>query len=148
MTPPTAQTLRVIVHDIGHVRAALTAAQEAGAAAELWSPPFGGQTHGGAYWAALEALARESFEGVDFSLVVDCGDRAGDAMAALDAGCQRLRFQGHATARQRLAEMAGRVGAILVDGPPPERDLWQPSGVDDALARCRALLRDEWRETC
>jgi hypothetical protein len=58
------------------------------------------------YWRALE---RE----LDHPLVVDCGDDAGLAMAALRAGCRDLLFTGPAEVGDRLAGMAAQLEANL-----------------------------------
>jgi hypothetical protein len=58
------------------------------------------------YWRALE---RE----LGHALVVDCGDDAGLAMAALRAGCADLLFTGPAEVADRLAGMAAQLDANL-----------------------------------
>lgn len=135
--------LAVIVHHIGHVRAALTVAATAGRRASLFSPDGASATLGAGYWAALEGLARTEFPGAEFILVLDCGDRAGDALAALRAGCTAIRFVGAPDVAGKLADIAGQQGAGVIDDPLPETDL---HGLDDTAAACRSLICDETRE--
>ena len=135
--------LTVIVHNIDHVRAALSVAQEARCSAKLFSAEGASATLGAGYWAALEDLARGEYSAVDFSLVLDCGDRVGDAQAALRAGCTAIRFTGAPGVAEKLADIAGQLGAVVTDDPLPDVDL-QAAG--DAAAACRAQICDDTRE--
>ncbi len=138
-----AAPLRVIVHDVDHVRTALTMAADAEVTAQLFSAAGASAWLGAGYWAALEAEAREAFPDTPFSLVLDCADRAGDVQAALRAGCGAVRFIGPQQQAARLADIAGQQGALFVTDPLPATDL----GVcDDPLAACRALICDDTRD--
>jgi hypothetical protein len=125
---------QVVVHDRAQAEAALAAAAEVGCEIWLRSAPDAASYAGVGYLKALgDALGHE--------IVVDCGDDAGLAMAALRTGCRRLAFSGPAAVSQRLGEMAAEVGAWY-------RHETQAPGVlclspdDDARSRCRAWLRD------
>ena len=46
--------------------------------------------YGAGYLAALQERARQEFADVDFTLVVDCGDAPGHALACLRAGVKHI----------------------------------------------------------
>ena len=135
--------LRVIVHDIDQVRIALSVALDVGVPAALFSAAAASAWLGGGYWAALERLARQEFPGVEFDLVLDCGDRAGDVMAALRAGCAAVRFDGRADVAAKLAAMAEARDVRWLTDPLPPVDL---SEVDNSEKACRTLLCDDTRD--
>ena len=61
---------------------------------------------GPGYWRAVELeLGR--------SVVIDCGEDAGLALAALRAGCRDLLFTGEARLAAKLADLAGQQGGRL-----------------------------------
>jgi len=99
--------LQVVVHDLEQARAALDVAREQDVPIRLRSAPDAAAYAGVGYLKALsEALGEE--------LLVDCGDDPGLVMAALRTGCRRLVFSGNAEMAERLAAMAGQLGAELV----------------------------------
>jgi hypothetical protein len=125
---------QVVVHDRAQAEAALAAVAELGCAIWLRSAPGAAGYAGVGYLKALsDALGHE--------IVVDCGEDAGLAMAALRTGCRRLAFSGPAAVSQRLAEMAAELGAWYrheAQAPP----VLCLSPDDDARTRCRAWLLD------
>ena len=58
------------------------------------------------YWHALETLLARP-------IVIDCGDDAGLAMAAMREGCRDLLFTGSEAVAVKLAGMAAQLGATL-----------------------------------
>jgi hypothetical protein len=126
--------LQVVVHDRAQAEAALAAAEELGCAIWLRSAPDAAAYAGVGYLKALGDL-------VGHEIVVDCGDDAGLAMAALRTGCRRLAFSGPAAVSQRLAEMAAEVGAWYRHEARAATVLCLSPG-DDARTRCRAWLLD------
>lgn len=127
----------VVVHDRAQAEAALAAAEELGCAILLRSAPDAAAYAGVGYLKALGDL-------VDHEIVIDCGDDAGLAMAALRTGCRRLAFSGPAAVSQRLAEMAAEAGACYRhEGPTPRVLCLSPD--DDARSRCRAWLLEDGR---
>jgi hypothetical protein len=122
-----------VVHHLEQAHAALAVAAEAGCAIRLRSAPGAAGYAGVGYLKALGELAGQE-------LVIDCGEDAGLAMAALRTGCRRLAFSGNADSRQRLRDMAEQLGAELVEEAPASDVLiLQPE--DDAAA----VLRSRWR---
>jgi hypothetical protein len=128
---------QVVVHDRAQAEAALAAAAEVGREIWLRSAPDAAGYAGVGY---LKALG----DAVGHEMVVDCGDDAGLAMAALRTGCRRLAFSGPAAVSQRLAEMAAEVGAWYRHEPQAP-DVLCLSPDDDARSRCRAWLLDHPR---
>ena len=125
---------QVVVHDRAQAEAALAAAEEVGAKIWLRSASDAAAYGGVGYLKALSEL-------VGHEIVVDCGDDAGLAMAALRTGCRRLAFSGKAAVSQRLAEMAAEMGAwYRHEARAPHVLCLSPD--DDARSRCRAWLLD------
>jgi cell filamentation protein len=88
-----------IVHGLPHLRAALTAGAEFG--------------------RPIIALSPE----VQLTAIFDCGDRAGDALAAFDAGVTDIVFTGHPDAFTRLTAIAAGLGVRVHDRRPEGFDL-------------------------
>jgi hypothetical protein len=121
-----------VIHDLEQGHAALAAAAELGCAIQLRSAPGAAAYAGVGYLKALgDALGQE--------LMIDCGDDAGIAMAALRTGCRRLGFSGGADLATRLSEMAAQVGAEVVHEASAPAMLELLPG-DDVAAR----LRERW----
>jgi len=104
--------LEVVVHDLAEAHAALVDAARCGRAVELRSAPDAAAYAGVGYLQALGAAAGQE-------LLIDCGDDAGLAMAALRSGCRKLVFSGGRASAGRLAEMAAELGAELRHEPAP-----------------------------
>ena len=125
--------LEIAVHDLDQARAALEAAAEAGVPVRLRSAPDAAFYAGVGY---LKALGDE----VGHELVIDCGDDAGLVMAALREGCRRVAFSGSEGIAQKLADMAGQLGAELRhETTPPGALVLSPDA--DARAAVLAWLR-------
>ena len=109
-------TPAITVQDWAQTRAALEAARSQGRAVFLCSPQGASSWLGAGYWAALQARARAEFPDVEFALALDCGDAAGDAMAALRAGVAAVIFRGEPRILAKLQDMAAQRGAELRAG--------------------------------
>ncbi len=109
MADTPAQTVR----DWAETRAALQAARSQGRAVFLCSPPGASSWLGAGWWAALQEKAGGEFPDVDFVLALDCGDSAGDAMAAIRAGVKALIFTGENDAALKLDNMAAQSASRL-----------------------------------
>jgi hypothetical protein len=129
----------VIVHELAHARAALTAAADLGVAVELWSAP-GAAGYAGAGWfdAVLRAAGNRAPAAV-FIGVLDCDDRADLVQAALRQGLTHVCFRGPKGVAARLDDIARHYGATLHRKRPRALDLCDRS---DAEAACRAWLGD------
>ncbi|MDJ0611185.1 MAG: class II fructose-bisphosphate aldolase [Kiloniellales bacterium] len=128
----------IIVHSLDHARAALGAARELGAPVTLATAPAASAYLGPAWLPEVAALAAEAVPDVDCSLLLDCGDRAGDVMAALRAGVSQVVFDGPEAVAAKLDAIAEDCGGRLLRVRPPSLDLMAR---DDALEACRDWLR-------
>jgi acyl-CoA reductase-like NAD-dependent aldehyde dehydrogenase len=103
----------VIIHSLAHACAALSAAREAGTAVTLASAPAAAGYAGPAWFQAIIERAAAAVPGAGFSAILDCGEEAGTALAALRYGVRRVRFAGDTEAGRRLAEIAAELGAAV-----------------------------------
>ena len=128
----------IIVHSLEHARAALEAAQELDVAVTLATAADASAYLGPAWLPQAAALAGEEFPDADFDLLLDCGERAGDVMAALREGVPSVLFRGPEAVARKLESMAAGYGARLVRDMPECLDLLDR---DDTLEACRDWLR-------
>jgi fructose/tagatose bisphosphate aldolase len=104
----------VLVRDWRQVKAALTEARESRTAPILVTPENAAAFYGAGYLAALQERARREFPDVDFTLIVDCGDTPGYALACLRAGVRRISMS---EPNDKIADIARQMGAELVRRP-------------------------------
>ncbi|MEL6965346.1 MAG: hypothetical protein AAFO01_21535 [Pseudomonadota bacterium] len=93
----------VIVHHLAQAKSVVRIADELIFKVQLRSAPGAAASAGVGY---LKALGDE----VGHSLVIDCDDDPGLAMAALRAGSKQLLFAGPAKLQLRIGQMAERCG--------------------------------------
>jgi hypothetical protein len=129
-----------IIHDLAQGRAALSAASEAGLGPVLASAPGAAGYLGAGTWRALEELWRREFPETQFLALLDCGDSAGDALAALRAGVTALRLDSHAGTVAKIAAMAEALGATVNPETGPACDLAEHR---DPLAAAREHFAQE-----
>lgn len=130
--PPLLRPIRI--HGLADALAAVEAAQS------LDRPSLalvaGG--YGGASWLlGIAARATAEHPGVAIIPVLDCGDRAGEAQAALAAGMRHILFTGPAEAERRLTAIAAGLGATVTAVLPAAYD---PRGAGDPRSACRSWL--------
>ena len=127
----------VIVHSLDQARAAVAAAARLDLPVTLASAP-GASAYLGirGFQAIVDAAAREHPD-VRVSALIDCGERAGDALASLHCGFQALRYSGNREAATRLAAIAAQQDATLVTGRLEALDLLD---VDDPEGATLAWL--------
>jgi acyl-CoA reductase-like NAD-dependent aldehyde dehydrogenase len=114
----------IIVHSLAHAVAALRAAAECGCAVVLASAPDAGIYAGPGWFKALVAAAHEAVPAAEATVLLDCGEDAGAAMAAIRAGIEGVIFTGRSDVAARLGDIAGQRGALLVaTRPGPALDL-------------------------
>lgn len=104
----------ILVRDWKQTEAALRAARALGTAPVLLTPENAAATYGAGYLGALQARAREEFPDVAFTLIVDCGDTPGYALACLRAGVRTISMAEH---NEKIADIARQMGAELVRRP-------------------------------
>ena len=125
----------IVVHSLGHAVAALQAAAEAGKPVLLLSAVNAGLSAGAGWWREAVAAARDSVPSATVDALLDCGDDAGAAQAALREGVEAIVFCGPDEVRERLADIArGRGSRVHRNRPPAALDL-----VDDFFALPEAL---------
>jgi hypothetical protein len=104
----------ILVRDWRQTQAALQVAREQGRSPTLVTPEDAASFYGAGYLAALQERAREEFPDVAFTLVVDCGDAPGYALACLRAGVRTISM---AAPNEKIADIARQMGAELVRRP-------------------------------
>lgn len=128
------------VHSLDEARVALGVARELRRPVILVSAP-GAAGHGGpGWWRALVEAARREYPDVAMTTILDCDDSAGDVLASLREGVERIAFHGRADVAARLADIARQSGATIVAAAPDGLDL---RGLRDRAAACRVWLRAE-----
>jgi hypothetical protein len=122
--PQTRDDPVVVVHSLAHAVAALTAAAERGRAIVIASAPDAGISAGPGWFGAVMAAARQAAPTARATALLDCGEDAGAAQAAIHSGIEGIVFTGRPDVAARLADIAGQRGALLVTTrPDPALDL-------------------------
>jgi len=104
----------ILIRDWRSTEAALRLAREQGTSPTLVTPEDAAAFYGAGYLAALQDRAREEFPDVAFTLVVDCGDAPGWALACLRAGVKTISME---PMNAKIADIARQMGAELVRRP-------------------------------
>jgi fructose/tagatose bisphosphate aldolase len=129
----------IIVHSLEDARAALAAAAELGLPVTLRSAPGAAAYLGAQIFREIIETARAEYPEVDAVGILDCGENAGFALAALRHGIERVRVDLPAETRTRVADIARQHGGALDDDPAPALDLLD---CDTSAERCRSWLRE------
>lgn len=133
----------IIVHALAHAIAALEAAVEARRPVTLVSASDAGIYGGPGWWRELIAAACAAVPAAQCTSLLDCGDDAGAAQAAIRAGVGGVIFTGRADVAARLADIAHQRGVHFVaQRPAVALDLasdFFASG-DGLLRRCAMVL--------
>ncbi|MGD9614160.1 MAG: hypothetical protein AB7H90_14465 [Alphaproteobacteria bacterium] len=112
----------IVVHSLAQAVAALEAAAQAGRPVLLLSAVDAGLSAGAGWWREMVAAARDSVPAaqavVQAAALLDCGDDAGAAQAALRAGVEAIVFSGPAEIVERLADIARQRGCRVLSGRP------------------------------
>ncbi|HVH74155.1 MAG TPA: hypothetical protein VM755_04500 [Stellaceae bacterium] len=120
----SSETPVIVVHSLAHAAAALKAAAAAGRPIVIASAEGAGIYAGPGWFGALVAAAREAEPQAQCSALLDCGDEAGAALAAIRSGIERVLFTGEEELARRLSEIARQHGVELVRRrPKPALDL-------------------------
>lgn len=137
-----AAALTICVAAAADARRAAAAAAALSAPLTLLSPP-GASAYGGCGWFAAVAARAAADLPADrpFLWVLDCADRAGDALEALTEGAPAVVFAGAAEAADRLEAVAAARGAALLRARPDALIL-RAGG--DPVAACRVWLAARW----
>jgi hypothetical protein len=111
---PDREAAAIVIHSLAHGVAALSTAAETGQPIVLASPPDAGIYAGPGWFREVMRGARDAVPGARFSALLDCGDDAGAAMAAIHAGVEAIVFIGPAEIAARLADIAAQLGSRLL----------------------------------
>jgi hypothetical protein len=104
----------ILIRDWRSTEAALQSARAEGSSPTLVTPEDAASFYGAGYLAALQDRARQEFPDVAFTLVVDCGDAPGYALACLRAGVKTISME---PMNDKIADIARQMGAELVRRP-------------------------------
>ncbi|RDD61853.1 hypothetical protein [Ferruginivarius sediminum] len=127
----------VVFHSIEHLNAALTAAQETSIELTLLTAPAAAAYLGAGWFREAVAAARAAHPDVRATMLLDCGERPGDALAAFRAGVPGVIFTGRADVADKLAALAQAHGTIFRRDRPAAHDLLDAA---DPLESCRRWL--------
>ncbi|HWB51233.1 MAG TPA: hypothetical protein VG651_19125 [Stellaceae bacterium] len=106
----------------------------------LLSAPDAGIYAGAGWFTALADAARAAVPDARVSAILDCGDDAGAAQAALRAGVAAIVFTGRPDVAERLAGIAASRGArLLTRRPVADLDLAAEFFADAATLRDRCV---------
>jgi hypothetical protein len=109
----------VIVHGATDARLALSV----GLPVTLLSAPGAALYAGCAWWSALVRQAHAEFPAATLADILDCGDGAGAALAALRIGQQFLVLSRLAPAWNAVAAIASAQGGKVLESAPPALNL-------------------------
>jgi acyl-CoA reductase-like NAD-dependent aldehyde dehydrogenase len=123
----------IVVHTAAQATAALAAAARAGRPVVLASPPDAAASMGPGMFRAMVAAARQAEPRARSLAVLDCGARAGDAMAALREGIEAVCFRGDKEVAAKLADMAEQSGARLLTALDAALDLTETREPEEAV---------------
>ncbi len=150
-----------VIHGMDDARTVLTAASDFGRSVALWSAPGAA-----AYMSApvfreiIDAVGAE-FPDIDVIGVLDCGQDAGYALAALRHGVRFARVELPSVTRDKVTDIARQVGATIVNVRPPALDLvdcadpvaacrdWLSAAADGSASPCHAestLAVEPWKD--
>lgn len=145
---PDDKTPVIIVHSLDQAVAALKAAARAGRPVVLVSAPEAGIYAGPGWFRALVEAAREAVPDARFSAILDCGDQAGAALAAIRAQIEQVIFTGRAEVARRLADIARQHGVRLeITRPAAVLDLGAEffASAERVEQRCADILVEQAR---
>ena len=124
----------VIIHSLDHALAALAAAAQANCAITLLSPPGAAAYMGPLLFMSIMEQARARHPAVPVDAVLDCGDRSGDALAALRQGVPAIRFTGRPDVAAKLTAIAAQRSQRVLRHELPSLDLLHRADPSTALA--------------
>ena len=123
----------VTVHGLSDALRAASIAHEHGVAITLFSAPGAVASIGPAWFRDMVRDLERAYPGLDAEAVLDCGDMAGYALAALRSGIKIIRFSGRPSTVRKIEDIAGAHGARLVRRPPRILDPRRKQDADAAL---------------
>jgi hypothetical protein len=110
-----------VVETIDDMVAAYAAASMP-ASLRFWSPPDGASIHGVLWYVGLQQLAAARFPDRRPVIVLDCGDRADLAHAALREGLAAICFRGGPAMLAKLQAIGAESGSRVETRHPAQHD--------------------------
>lgn len=135
----TSEPAYFTIHGLVDLRAALAAGSATGRPIVAVSGPVASAYAGADWFSSLLKIGRNEFPSTSLTGILDCGDRAGDAVSALRVGIDALVFTGHPDAARRLASLCAIQGVELLTARPNAFDLGSvadPAYTALRLCRC------------
>jgi len=129
--------LAFIIHSVDHARAVLTAASDTGRSVALWSALGAAAYLGAPMFRDMINAATVEFPEIDAVGILDCGQDAGFALAALRHGVAFVRVDLPAATKARISDIAEQVGAVILGERPRALDL---ADCAEPVAACRVWL--------
>ena len=127
----------IIIYNLEHAEAALSAAEDMDVDVTLISPPGAAATIGATVFRDIVAKAAESHPQARFKSVLDCGDEPGLAMGAFRHGIKGVRISNGPELSEKLADIAKQRGGFVYTIQDDELDLRDMS---EPAAACRTWL--------
>jgi hypothetical protein len=127
----------IIIYNLEHAEAALSAAEDMDEDVTLISPPGAAATLGATVFRDIVAKAAERHPQARFKSVLDCGDEPGMAMGAFRHGIEGVRISNGPELNEKLADIAKQRGGFVYTVKGDELDLY---AMGEPAAACRAWL--------
>ena len=127
----------IIIYNLEHAKAALSAAEDMDVDVTLISPPGAAATLGATVFRDMVSKAAENHPQARFKSVLDCGDEPGMAMGAFRHGIMGVRISNGPELSEKLADIAKQRGGFVYTVQGDELDL---HAMGEPAAACRAWL--------
>ncbi len=121
------------VHGLGDALKAAAVAQELGVPVTLISAPDAAASMGPGWFSEITKCLEDTYPELELEAVLDCGDAAGFAQAALRRGVRAIVFTGGTSATQKLEDIAQSYGARIMKRPKQILDPRREQDIDAAL---------------
>lgn len=129
--PPIAGPV-FVVHHLDHVLAACRASSDTGRPVTLLTPPGGAHAAGPPYYREAVRAAKAVCPEAAVEIILDCGDDAALAVAALKTGWKTVVLSGSPTLRRKVAAIAQDFEARILARRPAAVDLLQTADPEAA----------------
>jgi len=125
----------VRVHGLDDALRTCAVANELEVAITLMSASAAVRSMGPAWFRNIAREVEQAYPDLDFEAVLDCGDAAGYALAALRAGVETIRFSGNASASGKIREIAAMYGSRVTRKPTQILDIRGAPNAEAALRK-------------
>ena len=123
----------IVVHGLAQVEIALAAATAVKRRVLLFSSQEAASVLGYEVFIKIVEQAAQNYPNAEFSIVFDCGDKIGIALAAIRAGAKYILFKGNKKISAKISNIAKIYGVNLLDWPESYLDLCNESNPKDAV---------------